>query len=159
ARGISDAVHRRHSQAARNQKANATMTLQADMAVHGEVSTGFEPVRAAFAKGAADLGEGGGAFSAYVQGRKVIDLWTGWAAPQRPWSKNTLSVLMSSTKGLVTMCAQILVDRGQLDVDERVATYWPEFAQAGKDAVLVRHLLTHTVGLLGFPEHAKLLLW
>jgi CubicO group peptidase (beta-lactamase class C family) len=66
---------------------------------------------------------------------------------------------MSSTKGLVTLCAQILVDRGELDIDLPVAHYWPEFSQAGKEGVLVRHVLTHTSGVLGFDVARPTLSW
>jgi CubicO group peptidase (beta-lactamase class C family) len=66
---------------------------------------------------------------------------------------------MSTTKGLSTMCAQILVDRQLLDVETPVATYWPEFAQCGKEGVLVRHVLTHTSGVLGFDVQRPTLGW
>jgi CubicO group peptidase (beta-lactamase class C family) len=123
-----------------------TTTLPLD----GTVAAGFEPVRQAFIDGQHDLGAGGGGFAAYVGGVPVVDLWGGWARPGQPWARETLGVIMSSTKGLVTMCAQMLADRGQLDVEAPVAHYWPEFAQAGKERITVRHVMTHTSGVLGF---------
>jgi CubicO group peptidase (beta-lactamase class C family) len=116
----------------------------------GEVVAGFEPVQKEFIDGLSDFGLGGGAFAAYVGGRPVVDLWGGMAGPDHPWERDNLAVIMSSTKGLVTMCAQILVDRGLLNVDLPMAHYWPEFAQAGKSGVTVRHVMTHTSGVLGF---------
>ena len=96
-----------------------------------------------------DKGEVGSAVSIYVDGKQVVDLWGGWAdeARTRPWQADTLVNTFSTTKGMTTVCAHRLVERGLLDIDERVATYWPEFAQAGKQDITVRHLLTHQAGL------------
>lgn len=94
-------------------------------------------------------GELGAAVCAYVDGRKVVDLWGGWAdaGRTREWQRDTIACTYSATKGLTATCAHRLVDGGLLDVDEPVATYWPEFAQAGKDDITVRMLLTHQAGL------------
>jgi CubicO group peptidase (beta-lactamase class C family) len=120
-----------------------------------QVATGFEKVADVFEAGRSALGAGGGAFAAYVDGEAVVDLWGGSARPGEPWQADTLAVLMSTTKGLVTMCAQVLFDRGQLDLDAPVAQYWPEFAKAGKEGVLVRHVLTHTAGVIGVGAHTE----
>ncbi len=112
------------------------------------VAAGFEPVREAFQQGVADLGDGGGAFSAYIDGVPVVDLCGGTARPGEPWGPDTRAVLMSLTKGLTALCVQLLVDRGQVDVDAPVSAYWPEFAAGGKEGVLVRHVLSHTAGVL-----------
>ncbi|HEX3898129.1 MAG TPA: serine hydrolase domain-containing protein [Mycobacteriales bacterium] len=114
------------------------------------VAPGYEAVRDAFVAGSGSLGYGGGAYCAYVNGQPVVDLWGGDAAPGRPWQEQTTTVLMSATKGFAVLCMQILVERGQIDVDAPVATYWPEFAANGKEGVLVRHLLMHTAGVIGF---------
>ena len=84
----------------------------------------------------------------YADGRKVVDLRGGWADAQRrrEWQHDTIACTYSATKGMTATCAHHLVDRGLLDVDEPVATYWPEFAQAGKDKVTVRMLLNHQAG-------------
>jgi CubicO group peptidase (beta-lactamase class C family) len=95
---------------------------------NGTVGAGFEPGRDAFESG--DLGAGGGAFCAYLDGEKVVDLWGGAARPGVPWAEETMSTLFSATKGLTTLCAQVLSDRRQLDIEAPVARYWPEFAQA-----------------------------
>jgi CubicO group peptidase (beta-lactamase class C family) len=134
-------------------------TTLTDHTARGEVAPGFERVRDAFASRLDDLELGGGAFCAFVHGEKVVDLWAGQATSGVPWRQDTMATVMSCTKGLAALCMQILHDRGQLDVDAPVATYWPEFAQAGKGDALVRHVLTHTVGVLGFREPGSLLGW
>jgi CubicO group peptidase (beta-lactamase class C family) len=125
--------------------------------IEGTVQAGFEPVRDLFERDAGSLGRGGGAYCAYVAGQPVVDLWAGSARPSMPWSETTTTVLMSATKGLASLCVQLLVDRGELDLDAPVAKYWPEYAQAGKEGTLVRHLLLHTAGVFGFPGQTELL--
>lgn len=125
--------------------------------VAGTVQPGYEPVRELFARGAGGFGRGGGAFCAYVGGQPVVDLWAGTAQPGTPWTEHTTTVLMSATKGLAALCVQLLVDRGQLDIDAPVVRYWPEFGQAGKQDTLVRHVLLHQAGVLGFPGQTDLL--
>jgi CubicO group peptidase (beta-lactamase class C family) len=127
--------------------------------IDGTCAAGFERVRDVFAAGADDLGDGGGAFCAYVGGAKVVDLWGGSARTGVPWAEDTLAVLMSSTKGLVALVAQILATRGDLDIEAPVAAYWSEFAQNGKELVTVRHVLTHTAGLVGVPGHTEFMNW
>ncbi|RDI74372.1 Beta-lactamase class C/penicillin binding protein [Gaiella occulta] len=115
--------------------------------IDGTVAAGFEPVRETFAANFAERGEVGAAFAAYVDGQKVVDLWGGDARPGAPWSENTLCLVWSTTKGATALAAQILAERGQLDVDAPVARYWPEFAVNGKESVTVRDVLTHAAGL------------
>jgi CubicO group peptidase (beta-lactamase class C family) len=119
-----------------------------DATVRGDVEPGFEPVAESFALGLEE-GELGAAVSAYVEGHNVVDLWGGWADANRTreWERDTLVPTYSATKGMTATCAHLLVDRGVLDVDEPVATYWPEFAQAGKDRITVRMVLSHQAGL------------
>ena len=94
-------------------------------------------------------GIGGGALVAKVRGETVVDLWSGAAdrAGNRPWAPDTLAISFSTTKGVASTIVHRLADRGVLDYDEPVATYWPEFAAGGKERVTVRHLLTHRAGL------------
>lgn len=125
--------------------------------VSGNVAPGFELVKEAFASGLSQFGAGGGAFAAYVDGRLVADLWGGWARPGAAWGEDTLAVLFSATKSMTAMAVQVLADQAQLDVDAPVAVYWPEFAQAGKQSITVRQVLSHTAGVLSFPGHAELL--
>ncbi|HEX4434383.1 MAG TPA: serine hydrolase domain-containing protein [Acidimicrobiales bacterium] len=107
----------------------------------------------------ADLGEGGGAFCAFVDEECVVDIWAGGAGPGRAWEEDTRAVIMSSTKGMTTLCAHILEDRGELDLNAPVTRYWPEFGQAGKADTTVRQLLSHQSGAIGVPGADQLLSW
>jgi CubicO group peptidase (beta-lactamase class C family) len=124
----------------------------------GHAVAGFEAVQREFIGGLSDFGAGGGGFAAYVDGKPVVDVWGGYAGDQA-WANDNLAVVMSTTKGMVTLCAQILVDRQQLDIDAPVVQYWPEFGQCGKEGTLVRHFLTHTSGVLGFDVQRPALGW
>jgi CubicO group peptidase (beta-lactamase class C family) len=121
--------------------------------IGGTVEPGFEAVRDAFASAQAK-DEGGAQLCVYRLGQKVVDLWAGRdKMNNRPYTDDTIAVLMSCTKGAVAASANMLADRGLLDIDAPVSRYWPEFAQAGKEGVLIRHLLNHSAGLTGFdPE-------
>ncbi|MFJ4925608.1 serine hydrolase domain-containing protein [Streptomyces sp. NPDC088736] len=122
--------------------------------VHGHCDARFSAVRTAFEENFRDRGELGAAVSVTLGGETVVDLWGGWAdaAGTRPWERETLVNVWSTSKGPTALCAHILADRGLLDLDAPVAAYWPEFATAGKEAVLVRHLLSHRAGLAGLRE-------
>jgi CubicO group peptidase (beta-lactamase class C family) len=122
-----------------------TTTVQ----VHGQCDPHFTAVRAAFADNFAQRGDVGAAVCVYVAGKPVVDLWGGHtdAARTRPWDRNTLVSVASTTKGLVALCVHRLVERGLLDLDAPVARYWPAFAQAGKAHIPVRWLLSHRAGL------------
>src|SRR5436190_20809160 len=98
----------------------------------GTAASGFEPVRDAFVAGLHDFGAGGGALAAYVDGKPVVDLWGGSVRPGEPWQADTLAVIFSTTKAMATLCVQMLVDRGQIDLDTRIAEVWPEFGANGK---------------------------
>ena len=126
-------------------------------AVEGFTGSGFEAVADAF--GDIDLGRGGAAFAAFVEGRQVADLWAGQARPGVPWRKDTLTTAMSATKGAAATCMLILADRGLIDIEAPVSRYWPEYGQAGKEGTLVRHVLNHTAGLLCFEDPGSLLDW
>jgi CubicO group peptidase (beta-lactamase class C family) len=123
-------------------------------AVHGSVSPGFEPVREAFAAGFAERGELGAAVAVCVNGELVVDLWGGLAdqAAGRPWAEDTIAHAYSVSKPLVATCALLLAERGALDLDAPVADLWPEYAQAGKERTLVRHVLAHQTGILALRE-------
>jgi len=121
--------------------------------ISGHVNAGFEPVADAFEENFAIRGEVGAEFCAYVGGECVVNIWAGMATPDRPWAQDTLVFLFSVTKGATALVAQILADRGLLDVNAPVAAYWREFATQGKDRALVRHILSHTLGLPSFPEY------
>lgn len=90
---------------------------------------------------------GGEAVAVYHRGRLVVDLWGGWKDQDEEWQSDTLAMCFSTTKGVVSTAVHILADRGEIDYDEKVATYWPEFAANGKESITVRHVLTHSAGL------------
>ena len=117
--------------------------------IGGSVESGFEGVRDAFARNFAENGEVGAATAVYVDGHKVVDLWGGVAdrSSDAPYTDDTLQLVFSTTKGATAACANLLAQRGQLDVDAPVAEYWPEFKAAGKGDIPVRWLLCHKAGL------------
>jgi CubicO group peptidase (beta-lactamase class C family) len=123
-------------------------------AVHGSVAPGYEPVREAFAENLRSRGELGGACAVFRRGEKVVDLWGGVRdiATGAPWEEDTMVLVYSATKGMAAMAMALAASRGLLDYDERIAAYWPEFAQAGKERITVRQLLAHQAGLFGFDE-------
>ncbi|MFI2437538.1 serine hydrolase domain-containing protein [Streptomyces sp. NPDC018693] len=84
-----------------------------------------------------------------IDGEPVVDIWGGYADADRSisWERDTIVGVNSTSKNMTALCALILADRGQLDLSAPVAAYWPEFAAAGKESVLVRHVLSHTAGL------------
>lgn len=125
----------------------------------GDVAPGFEPVRDAFVAGLPAFGAGGGSLAAYQRGQRVVHLWGGWARPAEPWQEDTLAVIFSCSKGLATLCLQMAHDRGLVDLDAHVADLWPGFEAAGKSAVRVRHLLSHTSGVLAPADAASFLTW
>jgi CubicO group peptidase (beta-lactamase class C family) len=122
--------------------------------IEGSVSNGFEPVREAFVENFTDRGELGAACCIYQNGERVVDLWGGVRdrAGGEPWRADTMVVVHSTTKGLAAMVLALAHSRGLLDYDERVCTYWAEFAQAGKEQITVRQLLAHQAGLFAFDE-------
>ncbi len=122
--------------------------------VRGYVAEGFEDVRDEFRANFERRREVGAAVAAYVDGEKVVDLWGGWANPRRRvrWGEDTLVLVYSTSKGLAAMTLALANSRGWLDYDERVAAYWPEFAENGKAAVTVRQLLGHEAGLPAIDE-------
>ncbi|WP_165984385.1 serine hydrolase [Streptomyces sp. YIM 98790] len=124
------------------------------VAVHGRCDERFTAVRTAFEENFRARGELGAAVTVLVGGEPVADLWGGWADPgrTRPWERDTLVNVWSTTKGVTALCAHLLADRGLLDLDAPVAAYWPEFAAAGKENIPVRDLLSHRAGLAGLRE-------
>ena len=122
--------------------------------VEGHVRREFENVRQVFADNFGRRRELGGACAAYYRGEKVVDLWGGVRNKQtgEPWERDTMVIVYSATKGLAAMTLAIAHSRGWLDYEERVGTYWPEFAQQGKERITVRQLLAHQAGLYVLDE-------
>jgi CubicO group peptidase (beta-lactamase class C family) len=122
--------------------------------VEGTVKPGFETVREAFLENFTRRDELGGACCVYHHGEKVVDLWGGIRNKEtgEPWKRDTMALIWSASKGLAAMTLALAHSRGWLDYEERVATYWPEFAQHGKEKITVRQLLAHQAGLFAFDE-------
>ena len=114
----------------------------------------FAPVRAAFEANLASGADIGASFCATLEGETVVDLWGGYAdeTRTRPWERDTIVNVYSTTKTMTALTALLVADRGELDFDAPVARYWPEFAAAGKEDVKVSHLMSHSAGLSGWKE-------
>jgi CubicO group peptidase (beta-lactamase class C family) len=133
---------------------STTDTLATEL--HGECDAKFAAVRDALAGNFAERGEIGSAVCVYHRGSKVVDLWGGHmdAARHVPWQDDTLSIIYSISKSMCALCVHILADRGELDLEAPVATWWPEFAQNGKATVKLRHIISHNCGVC-FADAAK----
>ena len=147
-------------------RVNTEIVTAEGVPVTGFVAPGFEAVRDAFADNfgieldalnamlhGPGRAETGAAISLFHQGHKVVDLWGGFVGgnqrdtPPTPYPSDALQLVFSTTKGVTAICANLLVQRGLIDLDAPVADYWPEFAAAGKGAIPVRYLLSHRSGL------------
>jgi CubicO group peptidase (beta-lactamase class C family) len=122
-----------------------------DVEIRGSCASDFQRVREAFEQNFAERGDVGAAVAAWVDGDLVVNLWGGSAdaAGQRPWREDTLSAILSGTKGLTSTCVHQLVERGELDLSAPVARYWPEFGQAGKQNITLAMVLSHRSGVIG----------
>lgn len=126
--------------------------------VQGDVDENYGPVADAFRRNFAEGHEIGAACAVYRDGVKVVDLWGGYrnGLTRAPWQENTLVPVYSTTKGVASLAVALAHARGQLNYDERVAAYWPEFAAAGKGDVTVRQLLSHQAGLPAIDQPLSL---
>jgi CubicO group peptidase (beta-lactamase class C family) len=130
------------------------MTTMADL--RGKCDDRFESVRTALAWNLDSGSELGVSLVVDIDGDIVVDLWGGFSDEGRtiPWSEHTITNVWSSTKPVTSLAALMLVDRGELDVDDPVARYWPEFAAQGKQDILVRHVMSHSSGVSGLEQPA-----
>jgi CubicO group peptidase (beta-lactamase class C family) len=126
----------------------------ADGSVHGFAPDRYAPVREAFEANLAGGADVGACFCATLEGKTVVDLWGGFAdaARTRPWEKDTIANVYSTTKTMTFLTALLIADRGELDFDAPVARYWPEFAANGKADIKVSHLMAHSAGLSGWRQ-------
>jgi CubicO group peptidase (beta-lactamase class C family) len=135
--------------------------------IEGFTAPGFEPVRDAFTQNFTARGEVGAALCVYLHGQPVVNLAGGTASPARadmavPFRTTTLVPVFSISKAMVAIAALMLAERGLIGLDAPVARYWPQFALAGKESVIVRWLLTHQAGLAAIDEpmtYAEFLRW
>lgn len=120
--------------------------------VHGDCDERYDAVRKVLADNLASGADVGASVAVYVDGEPVVDIWGGWtdASKTTPWERDTIVNVYSTTKTMTALSALVLADAGELDFNAPVSTYWPEFAAAGKDAIEVRHLMSHTAGLSGW---------
>ncbi|TWU45410.1 Beta-lactamase precursor [Novipirellula aureliae] len=121
-----------------------------DVLVDGHVEKGFEYVREQFERNFRERGEQGAACAIYHQGERVVDLWGGTQCEdsQVAWSPETLTLCFSVTKGMAAAALAVAHSQSLFELDQTVATYWPEFAKQGKEQITVRQLLSHQAGLV-----------
>lgn len=116
-------------------------------ALHGTYDPKFKPVVEAFVENFENHDEVGASVAITLEGKTVLDLWGGKKARDgEAWEKDTVSIVFSCTKGATSLCAHMLADRGKLDLDAKVADYWPEYAKNGKEETLVSMMLDHSAG-------------
>ncbi len=123
-------------------------------AVQGECDPRFIEMRELLE---ASLGSGedlGASVAVTLNGESVVDLWGGFTdeGHTAPWQSDTITNVWSTTKTMAALCLLTLVDRGLVNVDAPVATYWPEFGANGKHDIEVRHIMSHTSGLSGWEQ-------
>ncbi len=128
------------------------------ISVNGFCDPAFEKVKQAFLNNFKAKKEIGAAVSVLIEGEKVVDIWAGYSdyKKQKPWQSDTLANIFSATKGVTAICALRLVEQGKLDLDEPVATYWPEFGVNGKEKITVRMLLNHRAGMVAVKKRLPL---
>jgi CubicO group peptidase (beta-lactamase class C family) len=117
--------------------------------LRGRYDERFRPVVDAFIENFRVEEELGAGASVVLDGETVVDLWGGWARADRTleWDEHATVCMMSVAKGVTGICFNMLIDRGLVDPDERIAHYWPEFAQNGKEDIRVRMVLDHTAAI------------
>ncbi|MHA2039255.1 MAG: serine hydrolase domain-containing protein [Promethearchaeota archaeon] len=125
-----------------------------EIEIQGLCEPRFESVKDAFMQNFEEGMETGASFAVTIDGKYVIDIWGGYKDKEKiqPWEKDTICNVYSTTKVPTVLCTMMCVDRGLLDLDEKVAKYWPEFAQNGKENIIVRQILSHTSGLAGIEQ-------
>jgi CubicO group peptidase (beta-lactamase class C family) len=122
--------------------------------VHGTCDPKFAELRGILSESLHRGDDVGASISVVLDGHPVVDLWGGWVdeAHSAPWTARTITNVWSTTKTMVALSALLLVERGQLDPFAPVARYWPEFAANGKEAIELRHLLSHTSGVSAWAQ-------
>src|SRR5262249_3421694 len=128
------------------------------MSVQGVCEPRFERVREAFAKNFESGADFGASAAVTIDGKFVVDLWGGFRDQARTlrWQRDTIVPTASTTKPMTALCALLLADRGELDLDAPAARYWPDFAANGKSEITTAQMLGHTAGLPGWTEHMEI---
>ncbi|WP_019969786.1 serine hydrolase domain-containing protein [Mycobacterium sp. 141] len=127
------------------------MNYHPRISADGFCATKFNKVREAFEANFRDRNEIGAAVAVWVDGDLVVNLWGGTANidSRHPWRRNTLASIFSGSKALTSTCIHLLADRRELNLDDPVADYWPEFAQAGKQDITIAMVMGHRAGVIG----------
>lgn len=126
--------------------------------IHGPAAPAFREVEVEFKRNFAERGELGAACAVYYKGKKVVDLWGGYRddGTCSPWEEDTIVHIFSATKGLSALAIALAHSRGYFDYDQKVSTYWPEFAENGKGNITIRELLAHQAGLCAIDEQLSI---
>ena len=137
---------------------NSAPVASQQIIVGGFSAPGYERVAEEFIRNFRERGELGAGFAAVRDGAPIVDIWGGVADRQtgRMWRSDTVQNIFSGGKGMVAVCMLLLIERGQLELEQPVSAYWPEFARAGKHGVRVRHVVSHTAGLPGVRRRLTL---
>src|SRR5438093_5626802 len=127
------------------------MKLEASRVLHL-----FKPL---FRENFEKFGELGAAVSVWQNGKPILDLCGGFRDVHRekPWIADTLVLVWSATKGIGSACVLHALQEHNIDISRRVAEFWPEFAQAGKDKITLAQLLSHQAGLCALDQRVNVL--
>jgi len=114
----------------------------------------FERVKQVFEENFEQDEELGASLAVFVEGEPAVDIWGGFVDRKQtlPWQEDTITLVFSTSKILLNICILMLIDRGLLNIDDPITTWWPEFGQGGKDAVTLKHVMTHQSEVPGFKE-------
>ena len=122
--------------------------------VSGHSDAAFQALKDAFQERLADDQELGASINVNINGKDVVDIWGGYADQEKskPWNADTIVNVWSSTKTVAALAILVAHERGLLSVDDPIAKHWPEFAQNGKEKILIRHAMSHTSGVSGWEK-------
>ena len=123
------------------------------MEIHGECDPQFSKVKETFEKLYQEDREIGSCFAVYKDGNPLVNLWGGFQDKEKtkPWQKDNLVTVYSTTKGVAAFCIALAMEKGLLKYEERVSTYWPEFSNNGKEDITIGMLMSHQAGICS-PE-------
>lgn len=121
-----------------------------------ELRSRIEPL---FRENFEERGELGAAVSIWQNGNAIVDLVGGFrdARREQPWTDDTLVLIWSATKGIGSACLLHALQEGKIDIEQRVAKFWPEFSAAGKDNITLAQLLSHSAGLCALDRQVDVL--
>jgi CubicO group peptidase (beta-lactamase class C family) len=124
-----------------------------------EASQLLQRLKPLFRENFEKLGELGAAVSVWQNGKSIVDLCGGFQDRHRekPWAADTLVLVWSATKGIGSACLLHALQENKIDISQRVAEFWPEFAQAGKEKVTLAQLLSHQAGLCALVRRVDVL--